>query len=759
MGPCASKRREVSKGKERNSLLDAEELTNVEAVEFGEDVEAVCCEGVLAQCGRYSGEDEDFPKKGVKISVFQSFVNDYRGKSFACFVNQFDNKEGTIKKRFEEMTTTDVCNHVMKPLLAELKCSYCEYLEKSQRCNLLGGNLVGTGSVFISHAWKYKFLDVVDAIEQHFYGQQDVFIWFDLFSNNQIVAPKLDFTWWSNTFKTAIQSFGHLVVVISPWQSPIPLTRAWCVFEIFCAAQNGKCIVELAMSSIEKEKFMAGMKDDRESFLKMLGDVDVDKATCFKHEDRKQIFRCVGDLEDGKNTINAIVCAQMQKSTIAIFESGLIESKSKPLQLQISEKFSAADIYNDLGYYRKSMEIYQSLLPHAMQTGGALLAATYDNIGCAHFNLLEHHEALQCYRKASKILQSLFDEEEGTHRKRRYEEARLLNNIATTQSRLGMYDLAIKNLKEDIKITKEVYGENSIYLAASYNNLALAYYRKGKDIDPYKQLDSARFTREALQRKRELYDLALLYYGKDLKISEREYKGNNHVNLAKTYNNIAIIYGHKDDPMKALDFSKRSLHMKKTVLGEQHTSTITAHRTIGLMHEDLGKRADVKGSLKKLSHYKAASKHFDAEANMSAVFSGEWHPSTRDARAKAKKCAALTDAANKEKLEKQKEIYWRNFKKKDWVKRLKGKCFTDRQDFCWTIKRILHDKEINEEQLSSQKVFQVICKCSDGRQVTMNLSTLFGVAKKDYADTGDWYDERYDDGYDLGENHGENFYD
>ena len=93
------------------------------------------------------------------------------------------------------------------------------------------------------------------------------------------------------------------------------------------------------------------------------------------------------------------------------------------------------------------------------------------------------------------------------------------------------------------------------------------------------------------------------------------------------------------------------------------------------------------------------------------------------------------------------------------MKRLKGKCFTDRQDFCWTIKRILHDKEINEEQLSSQKVFQVICKCSDGRQVTMNLSTLFGVAKKDYADTGDWYDERYDDGYDLGENHGENFYD
>ena len=60
---------------------------------------------------------------------------------------------------------------------------------------------------------QYKFLDVVRALQYFFRENNEIVIWFDLFSNNQHLAVKNDFDWWSNTFKSAIESMGRCVVV------------------------------------------------------------------------------------------------------------------------------------------------------------------------------------------------------------------------------------------------------------------------------------------------------------------------------------------------------------------------------------------------------------------------------------------------------------------------------------------------------------------------------------------------------------------
>ena len=53
-------------------------------------------------------------------------------------------------KKFEDFTTTDVCELILKPIVRDERCSYCEYLENNGE-----GHLVHVASVFISHAWKY----------------------------------------------------------------------------------------------------------------------------------------------------------------------------------------------------------------------------------------------------------------------------------------------------------------------------------------------------------------------------------------------------------------------------------------------------------------------------------------------------------------------------------------------------------------------------------------------------------------------------
>jgi hypothetical protein len=83
------------------------------------------------------------------------------------------------------------------------------------------------------------FLEVIDALRSHFIKEPSIIIWFDMFSNNQHEAPSLNFEWWSTTFKSAICSFGRTVMVLKPWDRPITLSRAWCLFEIFCTVQTG----------------------------------------------------------------------------------------------------------------------------------------------------------------------------------------------------------------------------------------------------------------------------------------------------------------------------------------------------------------------------------------------------------------------------------------------------------------------------------------------------------------------------------------
>ncbi len=83
--------------------------------------------------------------------------------------------------------------------------------------------------------WRLPFL----ALEHHFVASQpDIYIWFDLFSNNQHKAPNLPFEWWRDTFLNAIGKIGRVVMVLSPWNNPIPFTRAWCLWEIYCAVST-----------------------------------------------------------------------------------------------------------------------------------------------------------------------------------------------------------------------------------------------------------------------------------------------------------------------------------------------------------------------------------------------------------------------------------------------------------------------------------------------------------------------------------------
>ena len=94
-------------------------------------------------------------KRGCRISVFEGFVNEFADKDFECEIDNFDRSRGKVNKQFNEMTTTDVCEILLKPIVSAEKSSYVDYLVKHK-----DPPVISKAQVLISHAWKYKFTNV-----------------------------------------------------------------------------------------------------------------------------------------------------------------------------------------------------------------------------------------------------------------------------------------------------------------------------------------------------------------------------------------------------------------------------------------------------------------------------------------------------------------------------------------------------------------------------------------------------------------------
>ena len=217
-----------------------------------------------------------FPTNGIKLSyLLNQFVKDCGGRH-------------ALRKR----TTTNVCKKYIKPKTKRYGLSYCDMiLEKAKSdCKLDG--VVGTATVFISHAWQENFLDFLDALGDHFKNEPDKIVWFDIFSSNQQDTVNLSNEWYASTFKDVIKDMGHAVLIVPSWNACIPLQRAWCYYELYCTAV-AEAKFEVVMSNLEKRSFLEKCKNDpKEVIIEMLCMVNIadSKASKPAHEEAIHAF-------------------------------------------------------------------------------------------------------------------------------------------------------------------------------------------------------------------------------------------------------------------------------------------------------------------------------------------------------------------------------------------------------------------------------------------------------------------------------------
>jgi hypothetical protein len=194
--------------------------------------------------------------------------------------------ERNFKDLCEEGTTAEVCEKAIKSITALHSCSLAEYW------SAINSSVIGIPDVFISHAWKYKFRDFVDALVSYF--GKDTYVWLDFVCCNQHKAASYPFEWWTGSFKSAISSIGKTVMVLAPWNNPIPLTRGWCIWELYSTIDSEGCEFDITMTPESERAFMNDIDTNPTvEISKMLGTIDCANSECFKEEDKTGIHSAV----------------------------------------------------------------------------------------------------------------------------------------------------------------------------------------------------------------------------------------------------------------------------------------------------------------------------------------------------------------------------------------------------------------------------------------------------------------------------------
>lgn len=191
------------------------------------------------------------------------------------------------------MTTYQVKDEIIIPATLAKQYSYMELVQ--DQCDDDGKPFVGTATVFVSHAFGVPFLDSYFVMRAYAEQHPDAYFWFNPFMTNQHRLERLPSTWWSTTFKDTIRSIGHVLLVLSPWNDPVPLKRAWCLWEILCAIDQDEVELQIELPMYQSTLLKNGFYKDVASVSQSLARIDASQAESFLQSDKDMIFRAIED--------------------------------------------------------------------------------------------------------------------------------------------------------------------------------------------------------------------------------------------------------------------------------------------------------------------------------------------------------------------------------------------------------------------------------------------------------------------------------
>lgn len=357
------------------------------------------------------------PTIGVKVSFLREFLT-------VCHTQQCD---------FSSFTTKAVYERIIQPFTASTGSSFCEILQRN------GHSSLGQAKVFVSHVWKYKFVDLVEALLKHFAGKLDTIVWIDIFSMNQ---HKHDSTR-PASMKDFIGTLKHTVLVTSPCNEQLPFTRLWCLWELYSSVKAGVTI-HLASKGVSKP---------------VIPQINVESAECYDEHDKASILRSI-EQETSFDEFNSTV--------LSVFEPTL--SVDIPL---VNEEYEC-DI--DFSEDSSKMQLCVDYLHSVEDT----LGPRHPNTLRSMMNLADMLEEQGKFHEASELYTKVIKHSKRALGKKHRDRLTAMNNIAVIYQKMGDYDQALSWFEQCVRKSQIALGLSHVDTVLYMNNLAALHYKRGE---------------------------------------------------------------------------------------------------------------------------------------------------------------------------------------------------------------------------------------------------------------------------------------
>jgi pentatricopeptide repeat protein len=368
------------------------------------------------------------------------------------------------------------------------------------------------------------------------------YFWLDIFCRNLFVdSQDRPFEWWCSTFKDNIAAIGTVLLVMTPWYAPIPLTRAWCLWEIYCALeleQQGRGVqLILRLPADQRAAFLDGVNDDSDNVAKALAAVDAEKAQAHNTQDRENILGALrGSV--GFAELSKAVSGRLRDWYTATAAALAEESQDAHALNQLGNvvwQFGQLD--DALGFYLRSLDITLAVLGDMHPE----TAATYNNIANAYDEQSQPGKALEYHHKALAIKLARFGEN-------LLATSATYNNMARAYLNQGEFDEALACRRKALDIRLVQLGEMHPDTAFTYSGMADVFRSQGH------------------------FHTALEYYNKALYIRLATL-GDKHHDTATTFGNVGVTHLKMGDRASARPFLQRCVDVLGGTLGPDHART------------------------------------------------------------------------------------------------------------------------------------------------------------------------------------------
>lgn len=464
---------------------------------------------------------------GVKFSYFEQFIAENGGR-----------------ETFTGKTTSEINATVLAPICDRNGMSVCQQLLQQK------SSFVGKPAWFISHAWSYQFLDVIEAVGLTLRRRdgedkyRDVVIWFDQFTMLHPAPPMLPYDILHDTFMNSTRAIGRMILVFDKWDNPLHLTRAWCVFEVYaCLATSS--VLEVALTESESNRFSEMIRKDHSTFYKMLTQIDSRNSAARYEDEQNKIHQAIREnIVGGFTSLDRSIFAELEKwmTQLLCRHVAVAESDMEKAQWMAA----LGGVYTVSGKHNQAEPMYLDalmILRRVLGDDDSSTLVTINNLANSYMAQGKYDQAEPLFLEALNTSRRILGEEDS-------DTLTSINNLAGLYRSQGKFDRAEPLYVQCLAIRRRVLGNEHPYTLAVINNLGGLY---------------------KIERKYELSEPLLL---EALSISRRVL-GETHPDTLICTNNLAGLYRSQGNLSQAESLYFSTIENMRRVLGNEHPDTLS----------------------------------------------------------------------------------------------------------------------------------------------------------------------------------------